>query len=193
MVSGVWKATYAWGLLSFPFWSNRLKLAREPVTAPLLVVHAVGKIVRINGEPGLEVFVGNGLICVDVLVGADTSVFVGADTGVFVFTGRFVTPITGVFVMVGRLVAGGNGVFVTVALGSVMLVAVAVFETTVVGVDVNVLVTGTDGVLVEVATKVGVTFGPAVAVGPPVPFAASARAMTSISPRAAALPLTELN
>lgn len=185
MVSGVWKATYAWGLLSFPFWSNRLRLASEPVTDPLLVVHAVGKIVRINDEPGLEVFVGNGLTCVNV--------FVGTDTGVFVFTGGFVTPITGVFVIVGRLVAGGNGVFVTVALGSVMLVAVAVFETTVVGVDVNVLVTETDGVFVEVATKVGVTFGPAVAVGPPVPFAASARAMTSISPRAAALPLTELN
>lgn len=191
MVSGVWKATYACGLLSFPFWSNRLRLASEPVTDPLLVVHAVGKIVRINDEPGLEVFVGNGLTCVNVFVGADTRVFVGTDAGVFV--GRLVTPITGVFVMVGRLVAGGNGVFVTVALGSVMLVAVAVFETTVVGEDVNVLVTGTDGVFVEVATKVGVAFGPAVAVGPPVPFAASARAMTSISPSAAALPLTELN
>lgn len=165
----------------------------------MLVVHAVGKIVRTSGEPGMEVFVGNGLTCVSVLVGTNTGVFVFTGgfvtptTGVFVFTGGFVTPITGVFVMVGKLVAGGNGVFVTVALGSAILVDVAVFDTTVVGVDVNVLVTGTDGVLVDVDTNVGVTFGPAVAVGPPVPFAASARAMTSISPRAAALPLTELN
>lgn len=186
MVFGVWKATYAWGLLSVPFWSNRLRLAREPAIAPVLVVQEFGKIVRISGEPGIVVFVGNGLICVGVFVTTDTGVFVG----------RFVTPMTGVFVIVGRLVAGGNGVFVTVALGSVttpVLVAIAVFETTVVGDDVKVLVTGTEGVLVEVATKVGVTFGPAVAVGPPVPFAASARAITSISPRAAALPLTELN
>ena len=211
--------TYVAGSSAVPFCCSNPRLESEPPVFPFVFVNEAGAKIFIPAGRGVAtaVFVAVKLGTGDpVAVGVNTDVLVGAAVGeprgiaVGVLDGNTAVEVNvgrGVAVLVGEprgiavgVLEGNTAVEVNVGKGVAVLVGtppvdVLVGDAPDVGVLVGVSVASVPvGVAVaSVPVTVGVKVTVGVLVGTDVVFAASPRAITSTSPRAAAFPFTELN